>query len=354
MKVLEEEICCGKTKVVVGRNAVEYLRNEVRGGKAVLIRQKAVDVSKVMKALDGEIHEVVLEGGEQDKDIEKALDILNYMYEIGMQRNGYVVAIGGGTLTDLAGFVSSVYMRGVKLINVPTTLLGMVDAALGGKNGVNFRGVKNIIGTFYQPHIVIADLEFLDTLPQEEYLNGLAEVIKYGVSLDKNFFDYLFNHVDKVLKKENEVVEHIVYKSVKYKLDIVKEDPYELKGIRIVLNFGHTFGHAIEAASSFSVKHGKAVALGMAIETMFGVDIGVTKGYCVDLVLDILRRYSLPTSLDDLGVEIDKEKIAKAVGRDKKRYGGSISMPILVDIGKWIRVEVPIERAVGYLLKWIG
>ncbi|MEM3980229.1 MAG: 3-dehydroquinate synthase family protein, partial [Ignisphaera sp.] len=211
MKVLEEEICCEKTKVVVGRNAVEYLRNEVRGGKVVLIRQKAVDASRVVKALDSEVHEIVLEGGEQDKDIEKVLDILNYMYEIGLQRNDYVVAVGGGTLTDLAGFVSSVYMRGVKLINIPTTLLGMVDAALGGKNGVNFRGVKNIIGTFYQPYTVIADLEFLDTLPQEEYLNGLAEIVKYGISLDKNFFDYLYNHVDEVLKRENEVVEYIVY-----------------------------------------------------------------------------------------------------------------------------------------------
>ncbi|MEM3980230.1 MAG: 3-dehydroquinate synthase, partial [Ignisphaera sp.] len=138
------------------------------------------------------------------------------------------------------------------------------------------------------------------------------------------------------------------------KLNIVKEDPYELKGIRIVLNFGHTFGHAIEAASSFSVKHGKAVALGMAIEAMFGVDIGITKGYCVDLILDVLHRYSLPTSLSDLGVEIDKKRIAKAVDRDKKRYRGSISMPILVDIGAWTRVEVPVEKAVGYLLKWIG
>lgn len=354
MNVLEEEVCCRRTKVVVGRNAVEYLRNEVRGGKTVLIKQKAVDISRVVKALDGEVHEVTLEGGEQDKDIEKVFNIINYMYSIGIQRNDYVVAVGGGTLTDLAGFVSSIYMRGVKLINIPTTLLGMVDAALGGKNGVNFRGVKNIIGTFYQPDLVIADLGFLDTLPHEEYLNGLAEVLKYGISLDRGFFDYLADHVDEVLKKKDEAVEYIVYRSVKNKLDIVKEDPLELKGVRIVLNFGHTFGHAIESASGFTVKHGRAVALGMAMETMFGVEIGITKERCIEPVLDLLHRYDLPTSIEDLGVDVDKKKIIEAVNRDKKRYRGSISMPILTEIGSWIRLDIPVDKVVGYLSKWIG
>ncbi|MEM1560132.1 MAG: 3-dehydroquinate synthase [Ignisphaera sp.] len=354
MNVLEEEICCRRTKVVVGRNAVEYLRNEVRGGKVILIKQKAVDVNRVVKVLDGEVYEITLEGVEQDKDIEKAFSIVNYMYSIGMQRNDYVVAVGGGTLTDVAGFISSLYMRGVKLVNIPTTLLGMVDAALGGKNGVNFRGVKNIIGTFYQPDLVVADLGFLDTLPQEEYLNGLAEVVKYGISLDRGFFDYLRDHVDEVLKKKDEAVEYMVYRSMKNKLGIVKEDPLELKGVRIVLNFGHTFGHAIESASGFTVKHGKAVALGMAMETMFGVEIGATKEYCIELVVDMLRRYDLPTSMEDLEVDVDMKKVIEAVNRDKKRYGGSISMPILIDIGSWIRVDVPLDKVVGYLSKWIG
>ncbi|MEM4744473.1 MAG: 3-dehydroquinate synthase [Ignisphaera sp.] len=354
MKIIDERICCIDTKIFIGRNIIGYLREIVKNGKVLIVRQKSINIDQIVEVLGDNIHELVLEGGEQDKDLDTVINIIDYLYREDFQRNDYVIAVGGGTLTDVVGFATSIYMRGIRLINIPTTLLGMVDAAIGGKNAVNFRKIKNVIGTFYQPHVVIADIGFLDTLPENEYLNGLAEVIKYGVILDKSLFSYLENNVDGIINRRDDVVEYIVYKAILNKLNVVKEDPYELKGIRIVLNFGHTVGHAIEAASGFIVPHGKAVAVGMVIETILGTELGITNSSCVKLIENMLRKYSLPTSIKDLSIIIDINDVIKSIARDKKRRGNSISMPILVDIGTWVKHEVTIDRIERGIAKWIG
>jgi len=354
LKIIEERICCVDTKIFVGRNAIKYLREVVKNGKVLIVRQKSISIDRIVEVLGDEIHEFVLEGGEQDKDLDTVINIIDYLYREGFQRNDYVIAVGGGTLTDVVDFATSIYMRGMKLINIPTTLLGMVDAAIGGKNAVNFRKIKNVIGTFYQPYVVIADIGFLDTLPKNEYLNGLAEVIKYGVVLDKTLFSYLKDNVDGIISRRDDAVEYIVYRAILNKLNVVKEDPYELKGVRIVLNFGHTVGHAIEAASGFAVSHGRAVAIGMVIETVLGTELGITNNSCVKLVENVLREYSLPISIKDLSIAIDISEVIKSIARDKKRRGNSISMPILVDIGTWVKREITIDRIEEGITKWIG
>lgn len=354
MKIIDEKLCCIDSKILIGRNTVNYLEKEIKKRKTLIVAQKTINIDKIVENLEGEIYEIILEGGEKDKELETALNIVDYLYKKEFQRSDYVLAVGGGTLTDVVGFAASIYMRGIKLINIPTTLLGMVDAAIGGKNGVNFRGVKNIVGTFYNPHIVIIDLNFLDTLPEEEYLNGLAEVVKYGVVLDKTLFNYLIDHADDILSRNSEAVEYIIYKSVLNKLDIVKEDPYETKNIRIILNFGHTIGHAIESASKFTVSHGKAVAVGMVIESMIGVDIGITDIECSKSLIDILKKYRLPTSLNELSRNIDAEILFEAVDRDKKRYRNSISLPIPIRIGMWTKIDVDVNEIKKRITKWIG
>lgn len=350
---LEEEICCTKTKVIVGRSTLNVLRDNIKG-KVLVVRQKHIPRDKIANILVDGVFEYVLEGGEQDKDIEVVFKIVELLYEARFQRSDYVVAIGGGTLTDVVGFASSIYMRGARLVLVPTTFLCMVDAAIGGKNAVNFRGVKNVIGTFYQPSLVLVDLSFLDTLPQQELVNGLAEVIKYGVTLDRELLEYLKANYNKVLDRDEEALEYIIYRSILNKISVVKEDPYETKDIRIVLNFGHTVGHAIEASTDFKVPHGRAVAMGMVLEAMFGEIIGVTPRYCVTSIIDVLRYYGLPTSIDELGVSIDKEVFISSLIRDKKARGSNIVMPLPIDVGSWKRYSVPIDLVSEVVAKWIG
>lgn len=353
MIVLEEEICCTKTKVIIGRGSLNVLKDSIKG-KALIVRQKHVPQDKITSIFADSIFEYMLEGGEQDKDVDVALKIAEVLSEAKFQRNDYVVAIGGGTLTDVVGFAASIYMRGLRLVIIPTTLLCMVDAAIGGKNAVNFKGIKNVIGTFYQPSLVIADLDLLDTLPQQELINGLAEVIKYGITLDRELFEYLRKNHDRIMNRDDQSLEYIVYKSILNKIAIVKEDPYELKNIRIVLNFGHTVGHAIEASTGFRVPHGKAVAVGMVLEASLGKSLGVTPRHCINDVIEVLKYYNLPTSIDELGINIDKEVFRSSLTRDKKARGNNIIMPLPTDIGSWKSYTVPIDLISEVVARWIG
>lgn len=353
MITLEEEVCCAKTKVVIGRNSVNVLEDEVNG-KTLVVRQKATSVGRIVKAINGNVFEVILDGGEYDKNMETVFKIIEILYAEEFQRKDRLIAVGGGTLTDVAGFVASIYMRGLRLVFIPTTVLGMVDAALGGKNAVNFKGIKNVLGTFYQPSTVIIDLNCLDTLPQQELLNGIAEAIKHGVVLDRDLFSYLKNNIDRVLDRDDEALEYIIYRSVVNKMSIVKEDPYELRDTRTVLNFGHTVGHAIEVASGFKIPHGRAVAVGMVLETAIGVEIGVTSNQCLEHIIDVIKLYGLPASLEELDAEIDKDALLSSLPRDKKVKGSKISMPFPVDIGVWRKHYMHIDVLREAVAKWIG
>jgi len=346
MRVLNETICNSSISIYIGQGALKVLE-ELKDKKVALFYSQKIDPSKVKAHLKNYI-EIPMIDGEEAKDINYALKLVKILFENDFDRGDYVIALGGGTVTDVVGFVASIYMRGINLINIPTTLLGMVDAAIGGKTGVNFENVKNVIGTFYQPTMIISDLDFLLTLPTEEIKKGLAEVIKYGLVLDKELYDFLAMNKDRVLSKDYEALEEIIYKSSMDKLSVVKADERETKGIRIVLNFGHTIGHAIEAGSNFEIPHGYAISIGMVCEAKMAEEVGYAEEGVVEDVTWILSQYGLPLSIDDLKVKINVEKALEAITKDKKIRGGYIMMPFPTRIGDWKKVDVPLETLKGF------
>ncbi|MBB5254023.1 3-dehydroquinate synthase [Sulfurisphaera ohwakuensis] len=346
MRIVNENLCNNEISIVIGKGALSALE-ELKDKKVALFYSQKIDPSRVKSHLKSFI-EIPIIDGEDAKDIQYALKLVKFLFENGFDRGDYVIALGGGTVTDVVGFVASIYMRGINLINIPTTLLGMVDAAIGGKTGVNFENVKNVLGTFYQPIMIISDLNFLETLPLEEIKKGLAEVIKYGLVLDKDLYDYLAMNKEKIFAKDESALEEIIYKSSVDKFSVVKADERETKGIRIVLNFGHTIGHAIEAGSNFTVPHGYAISVGMVCEAKMAEEVGYAEEGVVEDVTWILSQYELPLTVDSLNAKIDVKKAIDAITKDKKVRGGYVMMPFPTRIGDWKRVDVPIETLKGF------
>ena len=270
----------------------------------------------------------------------KNFDTLGYIYDqlikLEADRSAFIVGIGGGIVCDIAGFVASTYMRGVRFGFVSTTLLSQVDASVGGKNGVNFRGYKNIVGVFNQPQFVICDLNVLSTLPQEELSCGFAEIVKHGAIADKNMFDYVEKHYSRALALDLNVIEKLVYDSVVIKASIVNQDTRE-KGLRRKLNFGHTFGHAIE--KTLQIRHGEAVSAGMVLASELSVKRGYLQDPDVTRICGLLEKYGLPVRLP-----YDKNQVLAAIRMDKKREGDCIKFVLLREIGRAFVDEIPIQE----------
>lgn len=275
----------------------------------------------------------VLEASEKAKSIESVISVLEFLHDGGCRRDGTLVAVGGGITGDLGGFAASLYMRGINYVQVPTTLLSMVDSSVGGKTGVNFLTSKNNIGAFHQPKAVYIDTDFLKTLDDDEFLNGMAEVVKYGAIFDADFFDMLLEKKAEVIARNQDVLLEIISECCRMKAEVVKEDEKE-QGVRKLLNFGHTFGHAIETDSGFAVKHGFGVATGMYLENMFGLK----EGYCSE---DSVKRLS--EILDAYGFDKeykikDKDLFFAALSADKKADKKGLTVVFASEIGKaeWV------------------
>ncbi|MCX7776793.1 MAG: 3-dehydroquinate synthase [Armatimonadetes bacterium] len=260
--------------IIVGKALCEHMPNMLSAAKLkepfVLLTDECVaqaQLHRPVSAFEAKgicLHAVLLPTGETTKSFEFAMHIYERLIEFGMTRDGTLIAFGGGVITDLGGFVAATYMRGISLVNAPTTLLGQVDAAVGGKVAVDHPKAKNLIGCFYQPKLVIADIETIRTLPERVYREGLAEVIKYGVIADANLFESIEQNTDAIMKRDLQVLCDIVVRCCEIKARIVERDEHERSGERSLLNYGHTFGHAIEAATGYSkLLHGEAVAIGM-------------------------------------------------------------------------------------------
>jgi len=259
----------------------------------------------------------------------KTFDTVRYIYEqllkFEVDRSSFIVGIGGGIVCDIAGFVASTYMRGVRFGFVSSTLLSQVDASVGGKNGLNLGGYKNIVGVFNQPEFVICDFNLLKTVPQKEILSGFAEIIKHGAIADKNLFGYLEENRDGALALDLAVIEKLVHDSVIIKSKIVNQDEKE-KGERRKLNFGHTFGHAIEKITK--VRHGEAVSAGMVIASELAVKKEVLAVKDSKRLADLLDMYGLPVRL-----EFDCNEVIETLRMDKKRKGDLIHFVLLSEIG---------------------
>jgi len=298
--------------------------------------------------------------GERYKNLDVAFKLYDKLLQLDVHRDCCIVAFGGGVIGDLAGFVAATYMRGTYLVHVPTTLLAQVDSSIGGKTSVNHPKGKNLIGVFYQPMFVLSDVETLTTLPQKEITTGLAEVIKYGVIEDEDFFKFLeanSRHLNTKAFEDNDTLkaalkvwQTIVSESCKIKAKIVEQDEKE-KGVRMVLNFGHTIGHAIETLTKYDqYNHGEAVAIGMAGASMIAREMDMIDDDVLKRIKDLLEKLKLPISVDGLNAD----RIINILRVDKKIREGKIKFVLPKKIGKVeVRDDVPIP-VVRKILKNLG
>ncbi len=273
--------------------------------------------------------------GEQYKTLDWANAVYTALLINAFDRRSPLVALGGGVIGDLTGFAAATYMRGVPFIQVPTTLLAMVDSSVGGKTGVNHPMGKNMIGAFHQPRLVLMDLETLRTLPKEEFLSGMAEVIKYGVIRDRELFDYLDKNREKVLGLEPGPLAHIVRRCCEIKAEVVSKDERE-GGLRAVLNFGHTVGHAVETAENYTRRHGEAVAIGMVYASRLAHRMGLCDAGVPEGVEKLIGDYGLPTGLSGPKRRPSVTELFDAMQVDKKAEGGKVRFVLPKKIGEVI------------------
>jgi 3-dehydroquinate synthase len=273
--------------------------------------------------------EVALPDGEVHKTLANVSRLLDVLVANRFARDSCVVALGGGVVGDMAGFAAACYQRGIPFVQVPTTLLAQVDSSVGGKTGVNHPGGKNLIGAFHQPAAVFADTDTLNTLPDRELRAGLAEVIKYGLIVDREFFDWLESHADELLARDTQALTHAIKRSCEIKAEIVARDERE-QGDRALLNLGHTFGHAIESATNYSAwLHGEAVGAGMLLAADMSQRLGWVSSADVTRVERVLQRFQLPTDIRKLTADT----IAEKMKIDKKVAAGRIRLVLLKGIG---------------------
>jgi 3-dehydroquinate synthase len=273
---------------------------------------------------------VLVPDGEAHKDWATLYDVHTRLLELGAERSTLLVALGGGVIGDLAGFAAATYQRGMPLLQVPTTLLAQVDSSVGGKTAVNHPLGKNMIGAFHQPSAVIIDTTTLSTLPEREYIAGIAEVIKYGAACDSTFFDWLETHVDRLLARDPDAIAHAVLESCRIKADVVARDEREA-GKRAMLNFGHTFGHAIEAATGYGTwLHGEAVAAGMVVATSLSQRVSGLGTDDAKRLKHLIARAGLPVAPPALGFD----RWFELMSRDKKAESGAMRFVLLDALGR--------------------
>lgn len=283
-------------------------------------------LEKVSKSLSNyfNVKSVVLPAGEETKSFDGYKECLEKLLDLNVRRNELLIALGGGVIGDLCGFVAATIYRGINYIGVPTSLLAQMDSSIGGKTGIDFYERKNIIGAFKQPLRVIIDPRCCDTLPEVEFVNGMGELIKHGAIGNTKLLELVKNGIDKM-------AEEIVYESLKVKQAVVEIDEFDQKE-RMFLNFGHTFGHAIEL--KYGYKHGQAVAIGMLMALKFGIDMGVTKKECYDVIYDILNKCNFPLK------EYNYKDYLEDMAYDKKNLAGEIRFIFIKDFGEPILYKI--------------
>lgn len=285
-------------------------------------------------AADGwKFQTIELPAGETSKSLEVVAQVYDRLIEMQADRRTVIVAVGGGVMGDLAGFVAASWVRGVPFIQVPTTLLAAVDSSVGGKTGVNHPRAKNMIGAFYQPWGVAIDLDAFQTLPKREYRAGLAEVVKYGVILDEDFFAELEAGVERIQAREPEMLQRIVAASCQFKADVVEQDEFEQTGLRAMLNYGHTFAHAFETLCGYGVLlHGEAVSIGMLYASRLAERRGLIDSAITQRQRSLLERLGLPISLPP-GAMLSNEAILGRMRLDKKTVAGSLRFILPTKLG---------------------
>jgi 3-dehydroquinate synthase len=285
---------------------------------------------------------MVVNAGEKSKSVTMAERLWNQMLEAHADRKTVVVAVGGGVIGDLAGFVAATYARGLTFVQVPTTLLAQVDSSVGGKVAINLPDAKNMVGAFWQPAVVLIDTRVLTSLPMREYRAGLGEVVKYGVIKDAEFFSFLEQNVEPILAREDPVLRSIVAKCCQLKADVVQEDEREESGLRAILNYGHTFAHALESATKYSeFLHGEAVSIGMLCASRLAEILGLVDRDFTQRQHDLLSAFGLPVNLPS----VDETVFLEAMQQDKKVVHGRLRLVLPTEMGSVRLVQdVPLDQ----------
>ena len=335
-----------KYSIIIGSNlgasfAKIVKNNSINFKQCLLIVDKKVSkriVSKIKKSLSKKkicIH--YFEANEINKSFKSINIILNILLKKNFSREDCVISIGGGITGDISGFAASLFKRGLKFINVPTTLLSQVDSSIGGKTGVNSKYGKNLIGSFYQPDLVISDIQFLKTLPKREIICGYGEILKHSLIANKNFYNFLNRNGEKILKLSSPFIEKAIYESCKIKKNVVEKDEKE-KNIRKILNFGHTFAHAYEASLGFSKKlnHGEAVILGIVSALKFSLDIKLLKFKEYSHVMKHIVRLKLPSNIRNYFLPRNLTTILNFMSKDKKNITEKINLILIKKIGSTV------------------
>lgn len=312
-----------KYKIYVGSGFIQNRIEDYANDNAFFIVDEKV-ASLYKNIIPSNSKRVFLfKANERNKTLLNVEKMLKFLKNNGALRDSTLVAIGGGITGDTAAFTASLYMRGIKLIQIPTTLLSMLDSSVGGKTGVNLQGIKNNIGTFYQPKEVLIDCYFLNSLTNKEYLNGFAEAVKIAAVQDKEFFSYIEENIKHILDRKKSVMEKLILKSCMLKAQVVEQDEKE-SGIRKLLNFGHTVAHGIESDSKYRVHHGYAVAMGMIYESQYALNNGYLDEETFNKIKNLLMKLKYPITYTPK----DKEKMLLAISKDKKAGKDGISMAV--------------------------
>ncbi len=332
-------------EVKVGRGLLDNIAGEIaevkKPGKCIIISDDnvwALYGKKVKTALtEGgyTVSEAVFPHGEESKNMETALSLLESCFEVGLTRSDFAIALGGGIVGDVTGFVSSMYLRGIDFIQIPTTLLAAIDSSVGGKTGVNCSHGKNLIGAFHQPAKVICDIDTFNTLPDEIYTAGICEALKYGVIRDEELFEQIIS--------EDGDIEESIYRCIKIKADIVENDEFD-HGERQLLNFGHTFGHSIEALSDYEISHGHGVGIGMLLITRACEAKGICPVGTADKIKKALIHFGVQTEVDYTPAQLTALAMS-----DKKRKADTITLVVPEKIGKCVLHNIPTSEIEGFI-----
>lgn len=331
----------GRSHIMIGET-LSNLSNHLPPGRTILITDE--NVARLYQDQFPVCDIITIGLGEQVKTISTVEMIFRQLIDLEADRSTFVIGVGGGLVGDVTGFAASTYMRGLGFGFVATTLLAMVDATVGGKNGVNFQGYKNMVGVFNQPGFVIADIGLLNTLPPEEIACGLAEIVKHGCISDADYFEYIENHQPEIAALEPAVMHKLVHGSVVIKADVVNQDEREA-GERRKLNFGHTIGHALE--KTLGISHGVAVSVGMAMAADLSHQKGLLSKDAVERIKSLLLHLNLPVKID-----FDVTRVLDALGKDKKRESDQIKFVLLEKIGQAVVQDIAIEELSQWIAKW--
>jgi len=334
MKILEIDGTTGRSQILVGEK-IQNLGQYIPSENLLIITD--TNVAKLYKKDFPKARIIEIATGEKIKNLKTVRAIYEQLVNYEADRSSYIVGIGGGIVCDIAGFAASTYMRGLRFGFVSTTLLSQVDASVGGKNGVNFHGYKNMIGNFNQPEFVICDMKLLKTLPKREVLCGLGEIAKHAFIGSIQMCEYIEQNSERALALNEEVISRLVYDSVVIKSDVVNKDEKE-QGERKKLNFGHTFGHAIEKTTE-QLLHGEAISVGMVVAAKLSLKQGMLTKQDVKRIENVLTSLNLPITL-----ETEREKMVDAIKKDKKREGNDIDFVLLDGIGRAVIQRISIKE----------